>query len=272
MKSVPLRHLLLSVTLAAPLLAAGCDDSARVQSLEGEVTALDSQVKKLEAEREKLLARLDTAERRMTGLQEDLLAVRRSAEAAGAVASAASEKAAGEVAGAPVAAPPGVPAPGSKDDPRTVQAAQELAALLASETGTAVFEGALRRVEQKRDEERGARMVAGMVDAFAQRANLTPQQSEQMRKIVGKTMTDIGSLWRSMGDGDLTPEERAAKRQETFAKAEEIRKSTEDEVRNVLDAQQFEMFQQESARMRGFLGGGPGGGFGGRGGMGGRGQ
>jgi outer membrane murein-binding lipoprotein Lpp len=264
---------ILAAALALPALLAGCDDGARVDSIEGEVTELRSQVKKLEGERDKLAARLENAERRMGGLQEDLLAVRKSADAAGVAAAAAGAKEEpAVVAGAPVAAAPGAPA--LKGDPKTVQAAQDLANLLASDAGRTVFEGAMRQVEQKREEERGARLATGLVDAFAQRANLSPQQTEQMRKIVGKSISDIGAVWRSMNDGELTPEERATKRQEAFAKTEEIRKTTEDEVKGVLDAQQFEMFQQESARMRGFMGGGgPGGrgGFGGPGGFGGAG-
>jgi uncharacterized membrane protein YgcG len=204
----------------------------------------------------------------MGGLQQDLLAVRRSADAAADAATSASEKEPA-VDGAQVAGNPSAQsAAAGAVDPKTSQAAQELEALLSTDAGRTVFEGAMRRVEQKRDEERSARMVTGLVDAFAQRANLTPEQSEQMKKVVGKTFTEIGALWRTSGEGEMTPEQRAQKRQEVFAKAEEIRKTTEEEVKTILNVEQFEMFQQESARMRGFIDGGAGG-FGGRGGRGG---
>jgi uncharacterized membrane protein YgcG len=121
----------------------------------------------------------------------------------------------------------------------------------------------MKAYEQKRDEERGNRMASGLIDAFAQRANLSPQQKEQMQKIAQRTMNEIGALWRAMRDQDIPPEERAAKRQETVAKMEEIRTRTDEEVKTVLDAAQWDLYQQESARMRGFMGGGMGGGGGG---------
>lgn len=258
------RALPFALVAAFAFASAGCDDSAQVGVLEKEVTALDGQVKKLEGERDKLSGRLETAERRLAGLQEDLLAVRKAAESAAQAARDAAKAGPGAGAGLGSGVTPGA----VKGDPKSIQAAQELAGILATDEGRAVFEASMRQIEQKREDERGARMAAGIVDAFAQKANLSPTQAESMRKIVGKSMTEMGALWRNMRDTDLTPEERATKRTENMAKMDEIRKTTDEEVKSVLDGAQFDMYQQETARMRGFMGGGggmggPGGGFGG---------
>ncbi|MCE9637617.1 MAG: hypothetical protein K8T90_18110 [Planctomycetes bacterium] len=261
-KTLP-RSLPFALVAALALASAGCDDSAQMGVLEKEVTTLDGQVKKLEGERDKLAGRVETAERRLAGLQEDLLAVRKSAEAAAELARNATK-----AGGAPAATGTGLAlAPGAtKGDPKTAAAAQELAGLLSTDEGRAVFEASMRQIEQKREDERGARMAAGLVDAFAQKANLSAQQTESMRKIVGRSMTEMGAIWRGMRDGTVTPE----KRTENMAKMEEIRKSTDEEVKSVLDGTQYDMYQQETARMRGFMGGGGGPGGGGFGG--GRGQ
>ena len=139
------------------------------------------------------------------------------------------------------------------------------------------LEGALKTIEKRRDEERTARMVQGLVDAFAQKAGLTPQQSESMQTIAMKSATATRELWATFRDaGDMTAEQRNTLRVDLLAKGEEIRVRTDDEVRGVLDARQFEMYKQDSERLRGaFRGlggaGGPSfpGGAGGRGGRGG---
>lgn len=258
----PSRLLPFALVAAFAFASAGCDDSAQVGVLEKEVNGLGTQVKKLEGERDKLAGRLETAERRLAGLQEDLLAVRKSAEAAAELARGAAKAGAASAApGTGVALAPGA----TKGDPKTAAAAQELAGLLGTDEGRAVFEATMRQIEQKREDDRASRMATGLVDAFAQKANLSAQQTESMRKIVSKSMAEMGALWRSMRDTDMTPEERAAKRTENMAKMDEIRKSTDEEVKSVLDGTQYDMYQQETARMRGFMGG-PGGGFGGGGG------
>ena len=144
---------------------------------------------------------------------------------------------------------------------------KELAEYFATDEGRTVFEAAMKSYEGKREEERSARMVKGMIDAFSQKANLSREQTASMEKIVSKAFTEIGTLFRTMRDSDMTPEERAVKRTETVAKVEDVRRQTEDEVKGILDATQFELYQQESARMRGFMGGGMGGGLGGFGGQ-----
>lgn len=260
-RKLPAAFVLLAVAGSATLLAAGCDDAGQVQSLENDVAELRTKAKRLEGERDKLATRLDNAERRLAGLQEDLMQVRKDAQSASSSAAAA----VGEAAKAGADAT-GTTAPVRKFSTEVGAAAKELADYFATEDGSRVFDVAMKAYEAKQQEERGSRMVKGMIDAFAQKANLTPQQTTQMEKIVGKAMTDIGGVWRSMRDPAGTPEERASRRSDAVAKTEEIRRATEDEVKGVLDSTQFEMYQQESARMRGLMGGGmggPGGGMGG---------
>lgn len=241
----------------AALAAAGCGDAGQVQGLEHDLADLQAKSKKLEVERDRLASRLDNAERRMAGMQEDLMQVRKDALAAAASAAAAAPAEApktddGSLAGAPPAV--------LKLDPQVGAAAKELAEYFATPDGSKVFDIAMKAYEAKQQEERGARMAKGMIDVFAQRANLTPQQAASMEKIVGRSMSQIGDVWRSLRDADGgTPEERAARRTEAVAKTDEIRRQTEEEVKNVLDNTQFDLFQQEANRMRGMMGGGPGG-------------
>lgn len=249
------------VLAASAAVLPGCDAGAGDAGSQAETDALRAQVKKLEGERDRLAGRMEQAERRISGLSTDLAATReemmKAAQAAGVVAAARPTEA-------------GEPAPAAATDART-PSAKALGDLLATEDGRAVFEEAMKAYEARRDAERIDRLGSGIVDGFAQRANLSPQQTESLRKIVGKAMGDVAAVWRGGRDGEATPEERAAQRQSAFAKMEEIRQRTDDEVKGILDAAQWDQWQQDSARMRGFLGGGagPGGGFGGgRGGLG----
>ena len=248
---------------AASLPLAGCDESAEVATLDHQVTELRTQVKKLETERDRLTARVDNTDRRLAGLQSDFLALQKTTKSAAAVTAAASDAAGAEpggvVAGARLAGPDG----------KVPQNADEFSALLETDAGRAAFDSALKQAEQRRDEERQNRMAAGMVDSFSQKANLSPEQTEKMRKIATKAFSEISTLWRSMRDQDLTPEQRQSMQADNMAKMAEIRTTSEDEVKSVLDASQWDLYQQETSRMRGFMGGGFGGaGGGGRGGRG----
>lgn len=254
------RLLLVVAGSFAVLSAAACSDGAGSPLADKEMADLRAQLRKVEGERDKLASRVDQTERRLAGLQEDLLTVRKALATAPAADAAAAAAPAADASAAPAAAP--ATAPG---------AAKDLADILATDDGRKVFESAMRAYEARRDEERSSRMAAGMVDAFAQKANLSPEQKEKLNAIVGRTMSEMQQLFRGMRDGDVPAAERPARRQETVAKMEEIRSRTDDEVKGILDASQWDLYQQESARMRGFMGGG-GGGFGGGGFGGGRGQ
>ena len=248
--------------------AAGCGDGAGVTSLEGEVTDLRGQLKRAEGENDKLARRLDDTERKLSGLREDLITARE-ASMSGAGGPAAAPAEAGAAPGDPAADAPGT----SPENPALAAEAKALADLLGTDDGIKVLEGALKTIEKRREEERTARMVQGMVDAFAQKAALTPQQTESLQKIATRSASATRELWSAFRDaGDLTAEQRQSLRTDLLAKGEEIRVRTDDEVKGILDAQQFEMYKQDSERLRGAFrgfGGGPGGMGGGRGGPGG---
>lgn len=255
---VPAAALLLATAVAVP----GCGDDAAVRSLEGEVTDLRGQLKKADVDNDKLARRVEENERRLRGLQEDLLAARDAAlHGAGKSATAV----VGDAAGGPDAAAPAT----SPENPALAAEAQALADVLSTDDGIKVLEGALKTIERRREEERTARMVQGLVDAFAQKANLTPQQAESLQKIASRSAAATRELWTAFRDaGEMNADQRNALRIDLTAKAEEIRVRTDDEVKGILDAQQFEIYRQDSERLRGAFrgfGGGPGGMGGGRG-------
>lgn len=265
--------------LATAPFAAGCEDAARVGSLETEVTELRAQLKKSENERDRLARRVDESEKRLAGLQEDLLGFRKSViDVAGAAAASAPDSAGDGADG--VVAPAGPDA--SPANPVLTAEAASLARILETDEGVKVLEAALRDIDRRRDDQRTARMIQGLVDAFAQKANLTPTQSEQLAKVLTRGAAARRELWTGMRDApEMTPEQRVAVRQEILAKSEEIRVRVDDEVKSVLDAQQFETYKQDSERLwsqgrgggAGGMGGGMGGaGFGGRAGRGGQGE
>lgn len=255
------RHTRLVLALSAALAVPACADPGAA-AVEARVASLDARMKQLESERDRLSGRLDAAERRLGGLQEDLMQARKDALASADAAHAAAAPAgAGNPAGGEAPESPG--AGTTRAD--VPAAARALSEVLGTEAGREVFDQAMRTYEERRDRERTDRLAGGMVESFARKANLSAAQTESMRKSVGKAFTEIGALWRSMRDADLTPEERSTRRTDALAKTEEIRQRVDDEMKAILDSTQYETFQQESARMRGFLGGTPGGpgGFGG---------
>lgn len=246
----------------AALLATGCGDLGDADGVASDVAKLRERARSAEAERDRLASRLDLVERRIAGLQADLAQTRSDAQEAAAAAAEARSGAPAAETGTPPAAPL------AQGDPRIAQSAKELSELLASDEGRAVFDQALAAYEARREQDRGSRMATDLVTAFAQKANLSVQQKDSMMKIVSTAMSDMGVLFRTLRDDTATPEERSAKRQEAIVKMQEISQRTDDEVKGILDAAQWDTYQQERGRMRGFLGG-AGGGMGG-GGAGGR--
>lgn len=268
------RSLATPFVLAGALLvlaaAPGCDDTSGVS--DKQVAELRSQSKRLEDENRALMNRLDAAERRIAGLSEDLASVNRTAIDASTAASAASKANADSADAATAGSPGTVGAAPSDAHANLSERDREIATFLDREEGRKVLETAIKAIETKRDQERQDRMVNAMVDAFATKANLTPQQTDSMRKIVGKSMADTRGLWEGMMRGDMSPEERQTARTDAMAKMQEIQTRTDDEVKSVLDSSQFGMYQQDVERMRngmrggmGGAGGPGGGGFGGRG-------
>jgi hypothetical protein len=253
--------------VAGALTLSACDkDTAH---LEGELDRLHKEVKLAREERDTLLRRLDDLDRRLPAADRDRpratpapapLAVR--VAGPGAVAAVAQPAAAGHAApGAPVVVPEG------------------FVAFLSTEEGQRAVEEALRAVEDRRRDERQRALVSRLVGGFAERAQLTQDQQRRMTDILASNLNAARDVWGGMRDaGDMTPDERAVARETNMRRMEEMRATTDNEVKAVLSSVQYEMYQQESERMLGALrGGGMGGavvrpsgpgGFGGRRGLG----
>jgi len=119
-----------------------------------------------------------------------------------------------------------------------------LTAVLESDEGQAAVAKAMQAIQEKRDGERRQRMVSGLVDRFAQEANLSEAQTVDVFRDAG----------------DLSAEGRASLRDENMAKMEDIRTATDDEMKAVLNADQFSIYEEQAQRMRGFGGRGRSGG------------
>ncbi len=245
--------LALVVSLAASLAIGGCgeQDSAAASP---EIIKLRTDLKESQRRHAQVIDRLDKFERRLDGMTQDIDRLshqRVKADLASATAAVDTDE---------------TGAAASMGDPTAPAAPDELIELLQSEQGQELVAGAMKALEARRDEERRERMVGAMVDRFAEMANLTPQQNGDVTRIVGDSFRKMGDVWSSMRDaGDLTAEERTAARDENMVKMEEIRQATNDEMKAVLNSEQYAIYEEQANRMRGFGGGGTrrgGGGFG----------
>lgn len=258
--------LLVPVTLAAALSAASCDDGGGASPKQ--VNDLRAEVARIEEDRRQLASKLDQAERKLAGQAEDLALLHKEmAELRGRPRNVGGTDASG-AATAGGEGPSGTSSGGAA--PVDPEEAKALDAYFASEHGRKTIDAALVAAEQRREEQRWNERINAMLDQFAQKAGLRPDQVESMRKIAGRTSAEIRGIWAGMRNPDLTADERTAQRQEAMAKMLEIQTRQDEEVKGVLDASQFQMYQEDSARLRGMFGGGGGGGpdrgFGGRGG------
>jgi hypothetical protein len=262
---------LVPLTLAAALAA--CSPSGDLGAVQKDVAGLRADLQRLQKENDQLKAQVAGAERRISGLQEDVASVRKLAvDVAVAPAPGEAAAAAHGGTGGDAASPDGVTA-----TTRPAPSAPELKAYLESEEGRHSVEAALRAVQDERDRERSNRMVQGLVDRFARQAGLTEDQTKRMKEIAGKTAEEVRVAWAVMRDtaADASPEERDALRQQNVAKVEEIRRAADDQVKVVLSSTQYEMYQKQQDQwrtgMRGPGGAGRGGdaGDGGQGGQGG---
>ncbi len=245
------------------LVAAGCDGSSDAASGK-DVADLRSELREAQRQSKLMGERLERMEKRMEGYAQDVDALRRDhmagmrTRADVAPAAAPSEAAAAAPDDAPAAASPTTDA---------------ISRYLETESGQAAVSRALEAVQERQNADRRERMVDMLLDRFAQEADLTSTQRDDMRKILSRSFEQSAAIWQSMRDGgaDMTPEERAAQRDANVAKMQEIRTATDDEVKAVLNSEQYGLYEQQSQRLRGAFGGDRGaggapGGFGGRGG------
>jgi hypothetical protein len=229
-----------ALVLAAALFAApACTEESG--SSDKAMAKLVDEVREAQRLNGQLVERLDRLERKMDGFRQDVdrLGREKIVEALDIQNAAAEGAAEGEAALGEASAMGG----------------DELAAMLASEDGKAAVAKAMEAIEQKRNDERRDRMVSAMVDRFAEQANLSAAQTEDVSRILGDSMKKIGDVWSSMRSmGEMTPEQRATLREENMMKMEEIRLATDDEMKAVLDSSQFGIYEEQAQRMRGFGG------------------
>lgn len=233
---------LLFVGLAA-CAEPGSDSSAAVKELK-------SQVKELQSELDATAKAAKRTDRQLKGLQDDFADFRQKTMKANSVVAAAGDADLAEATdegGSTVAAIEGAVA----------GAPEAIVDALQTDEGKQAIKQALAEANEQRDQERRQRWVDGMIDRFATDAQLTDDQTVQMKDIVAKSFTRIGELWSGMRDmGDATPEERAMARQDAMTKMEEIRSETDMEVKAILNSAQYDIYEEQAARMGRGMGGG----------------
>jgi len=217
------------------LLAAGCGDPGAGAS-NAQVTELGDQVKRQGVQIDELSDAVAEMSRKLSGLSDDVVTARNTmAEPVAAAESGAEPEAAATATEAVAALDPGA-----------------LKEALASKEGEEALAKALRSAEQQRDRERMNRMVNGFIDRFAQEANLSEQQSTQMKEISGKFTPQIRDVWRGMRDMmGASSEDRAAYVEEARAKTMELREEMNSEVKLILTADQFVQYEDSQDRMMG---------------------
>lgn len=206
-----------------------------------------------ESDSQALRIELGKADRQIRGLSSDLAALRVLVDTRVAAAPAtleADEAAApGEESSAAAAMAGGLE--GLSEEQIT-----KLADALATDKGQKLLERAARKERERSESERWDRRVDGMVDRFAEKANLTARQSEQMKEISRDSMKQIREVWMSMRSNEVPAEERATLIADNRAKMEDIQVQTSEKMKTILDADQYTMYEDDMDRMRSAWGGG----------------
>ncbi len=237
----------------------GCGEDERVSQQATKIGELSTQVDDLMTAKAELAKQIDRNARLMRGLSDDIISLREELNERGALSGSAASMAEDEAASAA-----GMGGAGDGTEESGVTAAldadgDEIVDALNTEDGQKVLEKAMDKMRQRRDSERMDRMVSGMVDRFAEKANLSADQKERMSGIVSDSMGKIRDVWSGMRDArDLSPEAMTQLREDNMAKMGEIREATNEEVKLVLSSDQYLIYEEEQSRMRGFGGGGGG--------------
>ena len=147
-----------------------------------------------------------------------------------------------------------------------------MAGFLTSEQGQEMLDKLVEASERRRRDARTNQWMSRMVEGFAEKAELTPDQTEKVSAIATRSMTAIRDLWMPMRDPNLTAEQRQELVATNRDKMQEIRDAADQEVKAVLNSAQYLIYEEEMSRFGGGMGGfgGRGGRDGGRGGRGGR--
>jgi hypothetical protein len=232
--------------------------------LEQEVAGLKTDLQKTQDDAKKLALRVEQQDRRISGLQDDLAAAR---QMNGPVHEAAPSS--GGVSAADGADPAGPDSAMAK----VVLAPSDAAAIgsyLSTEEGRKLLEAAIQADRDTRSKEQAKRQVEGAVDRFSKLANLTEEQTRRMKELMtnqAETLRDIFATVRELPPS-ATPQQRDDLRAANVAKADEVRKQTDEALKALFSQQQYEQYENEAERMRaglrGFAGAGSGAPTGGR--------
>jgi hypothetical protein len=236
-----------TAVLATVLAACSAGDA---DSVKKDVDELRTDLQRTQKENEKLRAQVASAEGRINGLAEDLARVR---QLSVDVKAAPAQQAQGDATDAQAAAAAPPAAGGMSPGAAALLATPEGVAIksfLATEDGKKLLEAAIQSDRDARAREQAKRQVDSMVDRFAKQANLTDDQVKRMKDVLEKQTDATRDVWASLQiSPDATQAERDARRQQGLAKTDELRKATDDQLRTVLSATQFETYQQEQAQL-----------------------
>lgn len=246
-------HAPVLLLLLAAAASPGC--SADTSAQDKAIADLATDVRRLQVENDRQRDQIANLERRVGGLQTDVVRVR---EISGGVAEARAPR--GEEAASAAAAPGETGAATAAGGPAVAPDGQAMRTYFASEDGRKVLTAALKTAQDQQELERTTRRLEGMLARFAKDAELTDDQTKKMRDILGRNAVQLNELLQAMRDppADLTPEARDQARQQTLAKLGELRQTADNEVKTVLSQTQYDAYQKSFPQVGGF-GGGPGG-------------
>lgn len=244
------------LVLAASAAACAPGDA---DSVKKEVADLRADLQKAQDDGRKLALRVEQQDRRIAGLAEDLAEARKM----GVVVKEAPAGTAGAT-----AATDGVPSASNETaSAKLALSSPESAAIagyLSTEAGKKVLAAAIQADRDARSKEQAQRQVEGAVDRFAKIANLTDDQTKRMKELMNKQAEELRDIFATARDlpPDATQQQRDDLRKQNVAKADEIRKETDDSLKTLLSQTQYEQYSDEAERMRaglrGFAGTGAG--------------
>jgi len=253
------------VPLLCAAALAGCS-GGDADGVRKELDDLRADLARTQKENEKLRSQVQTDDGRINGLAQDLARVRQlnvevkaapASDAAAAATNAGDPSSTGASTGAAPGAAASSAAPGSPSSPESVA----LKNFFASEEGKKVLENAQESFRDQQAREQAKRRVDQMVDRFAKQAQLTDDQTKRMRDILEKQTAATRDVYASLRelDPDATQEQRDELRKQATARTDELKRTTDDQLRVVLSSQQFESWQteqdKERQRVRGVTGG-----------------
>ena len=143
-------------------------------------------------------------------------------------------------------APPADTAGAAERPAAALPTADAIRSFFESDEGRRVLDGALRAEKERRDREFGAKMVDGMIARLQKEADLTEDQRKRLREVLGRSGFESYTAWSALEDvpADATREDKDRLRSEAAAKAAEIQRRADDEVRAILSQTQYETYRR----------------------------